>query len=289
MKTVSLILFILVALTTACEKKEPQPVDEAVVLDVEDSPVGEVPLANNGPCDNIFYPMALDNQWTYQIQIEGEGRIPEFSELGLTVAEVNDSSAILAALDYDTGIVTKSTVDCDNGAIINFPMTELNLVFGEVAGDILLAYTSGIFMPSEDAFISGGWTNTWKTDFSASGLISGMFDNNPVTVNLTNSPVSMDWQLSEKDLTLQVPAGIFNDVVLIKRKLTFDISSLKATFEGQVLDISTTLVINTNIWYAPNVGLLKQDIDSATINLYGINFPIESIGMIELKSSNLVK
>lgn len=288
-KKASLIFFILLTLTSACGNKESQPVDEVVVLDAEENPTIEAPIANNGPCDNIFYPMALDNQWIYQLQIEGEGGNPEFSELGLTVAEVNDTSAVLAALDYDSGIVTKSTVDCNNGAILNFPMTELNLVFGDVAGDLQLAYSSGTFMPSESDFITGSWTNTWKTEFSASGVVSGTYENNTATVNLSESPVSMEWQVSEKGLSLQVPAGTFDDVVLIKRKLTFDITSLKATVEGQALDISTTLIINTNMWYVPYVGLLKQEIDSASVKLYGINFPIDSIGLIELKSSNLVK
>ena len=93
----------------------------------------------------------------------------------------------------------------------------------------------------------------------------------------------------EKDGTIQVPAGNFDDVVLIKRKLTFEVTSLKATIEGQLIDISTTLVLNSNMWYLPYVGLLKQELDSATINLYGIDFPIESIGKIELISSNTIK
>lgn len=285
----SLFIFILLTLTSACSKKESQPVDEADTLFMEDNQLEETLTTSTGMCNNIFYPLALDNQWIYQIQVEGAGGNPELSDLGLTVSEVNDSSAVLAALDYGTGIVTKSIVDCNQGAILNFPMTELNLVFGEAAGDIQLEYSSGIFMPSESDFIADDWINSWKTEYSANGKVSGTYDNNSATVNLSESPVSMEWELSEKDLSLQIPAGIFNDVVLIKRQLTFDITSLKTTFGGQVLDISTTLIIKTNMWYAPHVGLLKQEIDSAAIKLYGINFPIESIGIIELKSSNLIK
>ena len=43
------------------------------------------------------------------------------SDLALTVSEVSDSSAVLAALDYDTGMVTQSTVQCQDTAILNFP------------------------------------------------------------------------------------------------------------------------------------------------------------------------
>ncbi len=281
---ISILLFAVI-LASACGKPDAQPDTED--SDINDSNSEETqPVIQDGPCNNIFYPLALDNQWIYQIQIEGEDGLPEISELALTVSEVNESSAVLAALDYDTGIVTQSTAECKDGSIINFPMTEMNMVFGEVAGDILLHYNSGVFMPSHTNFEAENWTNKWETDFTASGIINGTYDNETVTVNLSESPVKMSWQVIENDVKIEVPAGNFNDAVLIKRKLTFDAVSLKTIIEGQVIDISTTLIINSNMWYSPYIGLLKQELDSATINLYGIDFPIESIGKIELKSSN---
>ncbi len=207
----------------------------------------------------------------------------------MTASEVNQSSAILAALYYDTGIVTQSTAECKDGSILNFPMTEMNLVFGKVSGDLQLKYNSGVFIPSQSDFEVENWTNTWKTDFTASGMIDGLFDNEKVTIDLSDSSVKMSWQVTERDVTIHVPAGNFHDAVLIKRTLTFEISSLKTILEGEVIDISTTLILTSNMWYSPFTGLLKQEIDSATISLYGINFPIGSTGKIELKSSNTIE
>jgi len=286
--SISLLLSVVVVFASSCEKPDAQPVPEDPDINGSNLEVIQ-PVAQDYPCNNIFYPLALDNQWIYQIQIEGEGGQPEITELGLTVSEVNESSAVLSALDYDTGIVTQSTAECEDGSILNFPITEMNLVFGEVAGDLRLQYNSGVFMPSYADFEVENWANTWETDFTASGVINGKYDDETVTINLSKSPVQMSWQVIGKDGTIQIPAGNFDDVMLIKRKVTFEVTSLKATVEGQEIDISTTLVLNSNMWYLPYVGLLKQELDSATINLYGIDFPIESIGKIELKSSNTIR
>ena len=286
--SVGILLSIVIVFASSCGKPDAQPAPEDPDINGSNSEE-EQPVIQNDPCNNIFYPLALGNEWNYQLQIEVESGQPEISELGLTVSEVNESSAVLTALDYDTGIVTQSTAECEDGSILNFPMMEMILVFGEVAGDMQFQNISGVFMPSHSDFEVENWTNTWETDFTASGVINGIYDNETVTVALSESPVRMSWQVIQKDGTIQVPAGNFGDVVLIKRKVTFKVTSLKATIEGQLMDISTTLVLNSNMWYLPNVGLLKQELDSATINLYGIDFPIESIGKIELISSNTIK
>ena len=287
-KFMTSLFLIIIILASACGKPVVQPTPEDSEISMNDSEKIPTVIEEKSSCDNIFYPLALDNQWIYQIQVEGENEQPEISELGFTVSEVNESSAVLAALDYDTGIVTQSNVECKDGSILNFPMTEMNLVFGDVAGEMQLQYNSGVFMPSLADFETENWTNTWETDFTASGLINGTYDDETITINLSESPVKMSWQLIEKGGNIQVLAGNFDDVVLIKRTLTFDVSSLKTTIEGEVIDISTTLILNSSMWYSPNTGLLKQELDSASINLYGINFPIDPIGMIELKSSNIL-
>ena len=38
------------------------------------------------------------------------------------------------------------------------------MVFGELGGDIEIAYKSGKFMPSEAEFESSGWALSWETE-----------------------------------------------------------------------------------------------------------------------------
>jgi hypothetical protein len=282
-----LVSLFLLGFSIACGKKESQTDNDNVNAEQSDQII-EPLIQNSHPCNNIFYPMVLGNQWVYTLQAEGDNGTFQTSEIGLTVAEVSESNALLAALNYDSGIVTQSTVDCNDQAILNFPMTELNFILDDVAGDLQFKYLSGEFMPSESDFIDGEWKNSWKTEILATGTVSGAFDNNSATVTLSESPVSMEWQIIENDQSLTVIAGSFTDVTLVKRELSFDIPSLKANFRGQDVDISTTLKITTNMWFAPHIGLLKQEIESASINFFGINFPIDPIGTIELKSYSVV-
>jgi hypothetical protein len=262
---------------------------------LKNKPAEQTPVENNTEtvitaeptpqaCSNIFYPLVLDNQWIYQFTYQDPSAGSDASDLGMTVSEASESSAVLAVLDYDTGIVTQSTAKCQNGAIINFPLTELNMVFGDLAGDLALQYVSGLFMPSEQDFLTGEWQNKWETEFTASGEMSGSFEGDSLTAKLSSSPVKMEWQVASTGESLQVLAGSFTDVVKINREISIDVTSLKGNFEGNAVDIATTLVINSDMWYAPHVGLIKQELKSASVKLFGINFPIETAGIVELKS-----
>jgi len=82
--------------------------------------------------------------------------------------------------------------------------------------------------------------------------------------------------------TLEVAAGKFENLVKINRVISMDVSSLQANIEGSQVNVATTLTIDTNLWYAPRVGLIKQEIESASVKFYGINFPVEVSGSIEL-------
>lgn len=248
----------------------------------------ETPLpvlkADIHPCDNIFYPLTRDNQWIYQIEYDGQPSSDSLTETSLTIPEVGPSSAILAALDYDTGLVTQTTVDCQDGSIVNFPITELNFIPGEVNGQLDFQHKSGIFMPSEDQFINSNWELDWQTEYSANGELSAPFDGESFSATLSSSPVKMDWEVVGTGSTLSVPAGDFNDIVEIRRKIEIDVTSLEAMIAGQNINVSTTLTVVTNMVYAPHIGLIKQEFESASIRFFGRNFPIDTDGKIELKS-----
>lgn len=283
---------LLAALLAGCSS---EGTDEAVVVeDVNaDAPVIEsVESSENGPCDNVFYPLKKDNQWIYRLDaymdnFEGQEIESSSSDLALTVSEVGESNAVMAALDYDTGIVTQTTVQCEDQAIVNFPLTELNMVFGDLAGSLDIQYVSGKFMPSKKDFAGSNWSLEWETEYKASGTLEANYDGETLSAVLSESPVKMRWQVTGTGETQDVAAGTFNDLVKINREISIDIKSLKTYIEGEQIDIATTLTLDTNMYYAANIGLIKQDINSASIKLFGINFPLEAWGFVELKSYTL--
>jgi hypothetical protein len=250
-------------------------------VEEEQAPAAETAA---GPCDNIFYPMTVDNQWVYDYGMEDTNGTMEESSMALTVSQSEGSSAVLAALSYDTGIVTESAVQCSDQAILNFPMTELKMVLGDLAGSIDLQYQSGTFMPSEQEFAANNWSMEWETDYVASGSLQASYEGEELSAVLAASPVKMKWKVAATGESLQVPAGDFSDLVKMERQISFDVSNLQTNIQGNDVNISTTLTVDTELWYAPHIGLVKQDVNGISIKLYGISFPVEAYGYIQLSS-----
>ena len=236
-------------------------------------------------CDNIFYPMAVDNQWNYQFKVNDEQIAGSHeSALTFTVAESSDSSAVLAIKSYNSENVTESTVKCQNQAILDFPITELKMVLGDLANDIDLKYESGIYMPSEQEFVANNWSMEWETNFIANGNLQAYYEGEELTAVLDDSPVKMMWKVIGTGESLQVPAGNFEDLVKMECEISFDIKNLQTNIQGNNINIATTLTLNAELWYAPHIGLIKENVKETSIKLYGINFPIDASGLIELTS-----
>ena len=245
-------------------------------------PSTEIPVND---CDNIFYPMAANNQWNYQFKVNDEQTTGSHeSALSLTVIESSDSSAVLAIKSYNSENVTESTVQCQNQAILDFPITELKMVLGELANDINLEYESGIFMPSEQEFIANNWSMEWETNYTANGNLKTYYEGEELTAILDDSPVKMMWKVVGTGEYLQVPAGNFEDLVKMECEISFDIKNLQTNIQGNNINIATTLTLNSELWYAPHIGLIKENVKETSIKLYGINFPIDASGLIELTS-----
>jgi len=286
-----LMFVFLLILIPAC-KQEPAPSEDENNASEDSSPADpESPPAQAlaGPCDNILYPLNPGNDWTYATEIVGEDGQPETSQYSWSVSESTSSSVTLGTLFKESGVVLNAEVICKDGAIVDFPMSQLNMVFGDVEGDIVYAFKSGTFMPSEQEFEAQDWTNTWDTNVEASGVITANFEGESMTINLASSPISMNWEVIGTGQGVEVPAGSFTNAVLVNQDLTFDINSLSITMEGQSFDIATTIKINSDMWFEPHVGLLRTEVKSMTMDLFGSAFPIDPMGYTELISSNLIE
>ncbi len=245
--------------------------------------------ANPSACDNVFYPLAVNNQWTYLLDSfykdrEGQAFHTQPSTLSLTVKNVADSFAMISIANSASGIETQSPVVCRDGAIVDYPMTELNMLSGMLAGDLALQYQSGVFMPSQKDFEDHNWDMGWETEYTANGTLEGLYEGETLTADLASSPVRIKWKIIGTSQPLEVPAGKFDDLVKVNRKISFDVSNLHTNIENSEIDIATTLTLDTDLWYAPGVGLVKQQINAAFVKFYGINFPIDVKGAIELQS-----
>ncbi len=73
--------------------------------------------------------------------------------------------------------------------------------------------------------------------------------------------------------TITVPAGTYENAYRVKRT-----SEVEASLNLEGMTGRGTLTVETIHWFAPYVGLLKSEVDSARLSVMGISFPIEAAG-----------
>lgn len=245
---------------------------------VEDSLVP--PPISSGACANTFYPLIPGYQWVYEVTSEGET-----GQIGLTVTETADNQAKLNALYLDTGVTTEITVDCEDGAIINYPILLLGFLFGDVDGELTLQNKEGVFMPDYETFAANNWDYNWISKYTASGIVEAEVDGEHVTGKLEDSPLDLAWNTLGAGEAIfdgiTVKAGDFPKAIRFERESRFDFTA-EVVEEGQSVPLSAVLVLTTNIWYEPNMGMLKQEIEQASVKVYGVSFPITMDGSLEL-------
>lgn len=243
-------------------------------------------------CENVFYPLKLDNQWTYKLDAQigdyiGHGKQVFTAKTKQVVAEINESDILLNQLDNENEIVHQSSVLCDDQAIIMFPLLEMNMIIGDMANGLDYKHVSGEFMPTEKAIEANDWSLEWETEYEVSGTLEANYGGKIFKAVFSESPVKMSWEIVSTDKSLKVPAGSFDNLVKINREIKVDVNSLNAEIKGKLVNISTTLIIDSDLYYAANIGLIKQTINKASIKVLGIKLPIDVQGSIELESYTL--
>ncbi len=238
------------------------------------------PPAGGGACANTFYPLIPGNQWIYEITSEGET-----SQISLTVSEVNGNQATLNTLYLESGVTSEATVECQDGAILNFPIVMLAFLFGDVDGELEVTHEDGVFVPNYQTFSQNHWDLTWTSDYVTSGEIQAEIEGEMVTGRLEDSPLRMTWNTLGSGNTIfesiTVKAGSYPQAIKLERQVEFDFTA-EMVEQGQTISLAAVLILENDLWFEPNVGLLRQEIAQASAKVYGINFPIVMDGSVEL-------
>ena len=267
MITISCSLFTPAASQPEADESSPESVPEATTGDHSDN-----------PCNNIFYPLVPGRQLIYKIDNPESGE----DQVGVTVASVNGSTATLDMLVLSSGIISQSTVECEDGAIKEYPLATMDTIFGDmVKGTLTNEYLSGVIAPAEETLIDNNWNMSWESKYTMNGEMTFSGEGETIRVLITDSPVVMNWQIDSTGETLTVPAGNYSNVVVVTREMT---SSVSLDMDGMVVE--STLVFQSTHWFEPYIGMLKMTMDSATVQIQGISFPIdlgESMELIEFR------
>lgn len=223
-------------------------------------------------CNNLLFPLVTGQQWVYRIFSEGET-----SQLGLTVSEVQNNQATVDALDINTGVITKTTAECDGTTILNFPLMTIKLIVGNyLDGEIELEHVSGVFAPANDQLNAENNVVTWEGDYIAHGNVTAQDSEDNLTITLSESPIKVAWETIGRE-TVTVPAGTYANALMVKRTMTLDVT---VSAEGMTLE--GKIEIETTHWFEAGVGLLKTRVEKSNLVFLGTGYPLGLQGSVEL-------
>ncbi len=223
-------------------------------------------------CNNLLFPLQPGRQWVYRITSQGD-----VSQVGITVSGVENNQAILDALDINTGVITRSTAECEGTAILSFPLMTFKLIVGNyLNGEMELEHVSGVFAPANDELHFDEGLLTWEGDYIAHGNVSAQDEEDNLTVTISDSPIKVTWTTIGYE-AVTIPAGTYENALAVKRTMTLDVS---ITSEGMTLQGKLELV--TTHWFEPGLGLLKTQVDKSDLVFLGVSYPLGVQGDVEL-------
>ena len=231
------------------------------------------------PCQNVLYPLATGRRWNYGVHY-GETE----NSVIVTVIDAEGKSALVDLFDESNDAHSSFLVDCSDGTLTEFSIAEIGFLFFPNGASLEVKSTSGLLAPSRRQFEGKDWEYSWSTGMTASGeMVLQDLPLGEAILEFQDAPVLIEWESTGETETLQTPAGTFTEVRTIIARARFD---LVIKIGGGVREQSfpAVLEVAAELWYQPNIGLLKQRFTSGEVFLQGNSCPISFLSQLELVS-----
>lgn len=229
-------------------------------------------------CKNILYPVVAGQQWSYQANATGR-----IIDLNMSVLSVNGSQGNVQVNLQPSGASKQVQVQCEGDVIRSFPFLSMDILFGNsINSSMTASYISGILAPNESAFMNNNWALAWSSQYLVSGNTILTWNNKQFDVALDNSTITLTCQTvgagEAAFENVAVAAGSFRALKVVCSEQ----GPITATLNG--IPVSGTVTGNSSQWFAPNIGLVKMQVDNAAVNILGVSFSIVSDNYLELKN-----
>jgi len=231
----------------------------------------------SGPCDNPLLPLTTDNEWTYRVTTES-------GEALYTLKALNrdDGGNIVINVEFTnqkTGAVVVEPVVCLDGAIENFPLFILNMHFSNYLSDDFNTYhDTGIYAPSYPTLAEQNWSMTWGAKYLTEDYIN---IKNPMggsdIVVVQSSFIDLAFETDGTREAVSVPAGDYPQALKVRHSTSFPVTLTLPTG-----GIGGVLTLNTTQWYEPYVGLVRAQVDKASLSFNQQEVTIPVLNLIEL-------
>ena len=187
--------------------------------------------------------------------------------------------------NQSTGSTKQVQVQCDGDVIRSFPFMSANaLLGGSENSSITASYISGVLAPNEAAFLKNNWALSWSSQYMLSGNAAINSNGTQVNITLNNSPITLTCQ------TLAAGDAAFETVTVAAG--TFRALKVVCSEQGQVTAVVNGISVTGSAegrsyqWFAPNIGLVKMQVDTTSIKIFDISFPFLKDNYLELKSTS---
>ncbi len=275
-------LLSLVLILTACAPAVTAP-SPAVVPTSTPLPTATVTAAPtstpvpSGPCDNPLLPLTTDNEWTYRVTTES-------GEALYTLKALNrdDGGNIVINVEFTnqkTGAVVVEPVVCLDGAIENFPLFVLDMHFSNYLSDDFNTYhDTGIYAPGYPTLAEQNWSMTWGAKYLTEDYIN---IKNPMggsdIVVVQSSFIDLAFETDGTREAVSVPAGDYPQALKVRHSTSFPVTLTLPTG-----GMGGVLTLNTTQWYEPYVGLVRAQVDKASLSFNQQEVTIPVLNLIEL-------
>jgi hypothetical protein len=237
-----------------------------------------------GPCANILFPLVKGNRWYYEKQTNGAT-----SAVNLLVDSTQGDQATVNFYGAASDLTSSTKAQCQDGAILNFPASELGMLFYDPAGGSLqMEYQSGLFFPAEAVFTQAQWDYSWKTALNATGSfqVRDPESGEVFSATLEKSPVTLEWRTAgagnKAREAVSVPAGNFPQAVKVLLTATVDALAQLDSSDGR-LSLPGKIIMHATLWFEPRIGLLKEEVNTLDVEYRGFTIPQDATSVLVLK------
>ena len=238
-----------------------------------------------GPCDNPLVPLGgTRDQWMYRVfTADGETNF-HISSLGVQ----DNGGNVVAMIEYSDikkALTIQDSIICQAGAIVNYPLLVLNMLFSGTLDKYIDTYHESVdYAPNYQALLQSNWALDWQSGYLTENEAS--FKNptgGPDLYVLFNTHIDVTFKLDNTWGPVTVPAGEFPHALKISQDYSVPVTFIDQASGGGSGDV---LKINTTQWYEPYIGLVRAEISSASLQGTG-SVPLESrLELLEFDPGN---
>ena len=245
-------------------------------------PTATAPAPLPGLCQNPLMPLAPGAAWHYQVT-NPRGTF-EYTIEALELAKDRTQTIGLRFTNHHANTVKEEPTVCQDGALDNYPTYFIDMLFADLLDKSLnTVHMEQPALPAYSALAGNGWVLDWNSLYQtedgatlrAPGQEADVFADAIVIGG--SSDVELAYSMDGSSEPVRVPAGDY-DTLVVKHTFEF-LVTIPAKYTNSA---AATLRVYATQWYAPNVGLVKAQVEKAVIRSGGLEIEIPLAGTLEL-------